>query len=782
MIHQLFQKHLYIISGLLIQFLVQQVHGQTGNLRGQIVSEDQRGVAEVQLILKGTTYQTLSDSSGYFSFTNIPFGKYKLVATGMACQKQVTDIEVKEENKFISIPVKNKITESEEIVVTATRTEKEISDVATPIKIIPGTQIRQMGALRLNEVLQEQTGLAIVNDHGTGIQMQGFNPDYTMILLNGEPMIGRTAGTLDLTRIAVGNIRKIEIVKGPSSSLYGSEALAGIVNIITEKPSDGFSSQIKPRYNVGNRSYHVFDLTGDVSYQYKKTGIYFFANRYQSLGYDLLPESEELTVPPFHNYTFQTRANYDFTDKTSLIINGRYFTESSQGNTSFTEDNITYNIHQKGDQYDWNLNPVLTHRYSVRLKQSLRYYATQYHSESEMTNRADGSMYDKSFFNQTFNRPETQLDYLWTENHQSTLGGGVNFESVNSTRYTEGKSFYNIYGFLQHDLTVFKNVNFIAGVRLDHHSVYGQRISPKISSLIKVSKWLSLKASAGQGFKAPDFRQLYLNFSNPVAGYSVFGSEEVKTQVEVLQQKGMISQVLMDVNSLETIRAEYSTAYNAGYVLKPYRSVQWSVNFFYNDIKDLIETGAVAIKTNGQSVYTYFNQAQIFTRGLETDLSLKFFKCFTFSAGYQYLEAKNRKVLEDLEAGKYFARDQETLETVQLTKENYGGLFNRSKHMANARLFYMNPKSGWGGSIRCIYRGKYGFGDLNGNNILDDESEYIKGYFLWNISLSKKIHKRFNLQTGIDNLFDYTNPVYVTSIPGRVYYVGLNIEFFKKGK
>jgi len=756
--------------------------GQNNRLQGRIFTEDSIPLSNISLKLKGTSYQTISDSNGSFSFPNIPPGKYKLIAADPSSESLVLPVEVKEgQNSPIIFLVKQAVKETEEVVITATRTEKDVADVPTPIKVIPGTQIRQMGSLRLNEVLQEQTGLAVVSDaHDTGIQMQGFNPDYTMILLNGEPVIGRTAGTLDLTRFAVGNIKKIEIVKGPSSSLYGSEALAGIINIITEKPKEGFSTQLKQRYSTGNRGYNVFDLTGDVSYRYKKAGIYFFANRYQSMGYDLQPETPEKTVPPFNNYTLQTRINYDFSSKTNLVVNARYFSETSNGNTSFSEDNITYKIYQKGSQYDWNLNPVFTHRCSPRLKQTIRYYATQYYTNSEMTNLADGSLYDKSFFNQTFNRPETQVDYLWTENQQTTAGTGVNFESVNSTRYTEGKKFYNIYGYLQHDFTLFKRLSIIAGARLDDHSVYGKRISPKLSSLLKVNKWLSLKASAGEGFKAPDFRQLYLNFSNPVAGYSVFGSEEVKQQVALLQQKGQISQILMDINSLQSIRAEYSTAYNLGFVVTPHKRIQWSVNFFYNDIKDLIETGAVAIKSNGQSVYTYFNQSNVFTRGLETDLSLKLLKNFSFSAGYQYLEAKNKKVLDDIEAGKYFARNPVTLETTKLTKADYGGLFNRSKHMANARLFYMNPKTGWGGNIRCIYRGRYGFGDLNGNNILDDGSEYVKGYFLWNLSLSKKIYKRFTVQGGIDNLFDYTNPVYITSIPGRIYYLSLQIEFAKK--
>ncbi|MEY4930965.1 MAG: hypothetical protein RI909_1689, partial [Bacteroidota bacterium] len=120
----------------------------------------------------------------------------------------------------------------EEIIVTATRNERTVGALPMPVSLIPKNQIKTMGSLRLNDVLTEQTGLVVVpqiNAQGNGIQIQGFNPDYTLILIDGEPIIGRYTGSLELSRIAIGNIKQIEIVKGPSSSLYGSDALAGVI-------------------------------------------------------------------------------------------------------------------------------------------------------------------------------------------------------------------------------------------------------------------------------------------------------------------------------------------------------------------------------------------------------------------------------------------------------------------------------------------------------------------------------------------------------------------------
>src|SRR3546814_14531575 len=101
--------------------------------------------------------------------------------------------------------------------------------------------------VRLDDVLVEQTGLTLVSAHGTGVQMQGFDPDYTLILLDGQPLIGRTTGTLELSSVAVGNIERIEVGKGPYSSFTDSEALEEVSNIVTEDPEMGTRGNLSAR-------------------------------------------------------------------------------------------------------------------------------------------------------------------------------------------------------------------------------------------------------------------------------------------------------------------------------------------------------------------------------------------------------------------------------------------------------------------------------------------------------------------------------------------------------
>ena len=208
----------------------------------------------------------------------------------------------------------------DEVVITATKSERLLGALPMPVTVISKKQIQAMGSLRLNDVLAEQTGLFIVNDHGNGVQVQGFSPDYTLILVDGEPLVGRTAGTLELSRLAVGNIKQIEIVKGPSSSLYGSEALAGVINIITESPNTT-TGTLSTRYGTNQTS----DISGSMSFRKNKIGFSVFGNRYATAGYDLTPDLFGKTVTPFQNYTIQPKLSVFFSDKTKLSVSSRYF-------------------------------------------------------------------------------------------------------------------------------------------------------------------------------------------------------------------------------------------------------------------------------------------------------------------------------------------------------------------------------------------------------------------------------------------------------------------------
>ncbi len=652
-----------------------------------------------------------------------------------------------------------------------------------------------MGSLRLNDVLSEQTGLAVVpqvNGQGNGIQVQGFNPDYTLILIDGEPLIGRFTGSLELSRITVGNIKQIEIVKGPSSSLYGSDALAGVINIITDRPQ-GTKGSFYSRYGTNN----TLDLSGDYSKVMGKLGVYVFANRYSTDGYDLSPENFGKTVSPFRNYTGNFKITYKFGPRTDLSFSGRYFHEQQDFNYEVTTPNAE-KIRTSGNGMtdDWNLNPILVHRFSQRLKTTARFYSTRFQTQTHLNNEATDTLYYKDDFQQTFVRPEVNGEYYFNDGNILTAGAGEIFETVQTSRYGDEatRRQQTRYAFFQEEWKPLKKLSLIAGGRYDQNSIYGSQFSPKLSTRFEWNEKITLKGSFGMGFKSPDFRQLYFNFNNSAGGgYSVLGTEVVGDRLAQLESQGQIQTYLYDPALIGKLQAERSKAFNlGGHVILPHALIA-DVNLFYNSIDNLIETQAVAITTANQTIYSYRNIQRAYTEGLEANFTYPVARRLNLSLGYQLLYAKDKDVVDQVKNGQVFWRDPETLVTKRLAPSEYFGLYNRSRNMGNVKLFYADKEKGLEASVRVIYRGRYGVGnitgniqgetippsDRNGNGILDTYDTFVSGYALVNISMAKTIPRGIRIQVGIDNLLNYKDPVYIPNIAGRLMYVSVGYTFSK---
>lgn len=688
--------------------------------------------------------------------------------------------------------------ELEGVIVTATRNERTMGLLPMPVSLISKATIKSMGSLRLNDVLTEQTGLIVVpqvNAQGSGIQLQGFNPDYTLILIDGEPIIGRYTGSLELSRITVGNIKQIEIVKGPSSSLYGSDALAGVINIITERPTSN-KLNFYSRYGTNNS----LDLNGDVSLTNNKFGVYLFANRYSTDGYDLSPDNFGKTVSPFVNLTLNTKITYKISPKTDFSISGRHFKEDQRFNFEVLSGGSSIRTEGNGETVDWNINPVLTHRFSDRLKTVARFYHTRYSTQTNLHLESDGSPYYKDDFKQSFDRPEVNAEYFINDENVLTLGAGFIKESVQTSRYGDEEVRYQNtnYAFFQHEWTPIQKLNIIGGGRYDYNTVYGSQFSPKLSTRYEVNKKVAMKGSFGVGFKAPDFRQLYFNFTNSAAGgYSVLGTEVAAVRLKELDDQGQIQTYLFDPALLGNLQAEKSFSINAGTHAEIFPKLMADINIFYNSINNLIETQAVAITTSGQSIYSYRNILRAYTSGIETNFTYPLSKNLSLSAGYQLLYAKDKDVAQSVRDGEVYYRDPNTLVAKQLKPGEYFGLYNRSRHLGNIKLFYNNKEKGIEASARVIYRGKFGIGDIrgniqgevippsdrNGNSILDKYDDFVPGYALVNVSVAKSLPKYgIRVQLGVDNLFDYTEPILIPNLPGRIFYATLNYTLSQKIK
>jgi outer membrane receptor for ferrienterochelin and colicins len=675
----------------------------------------------------------------------------------------------------------------DELVITATRTERKLSNVAVPVQLIHQKTIRQSGSVRLNDILAEQTGLYITSSgatssagggvFGNGVQLQGLSPDYTLILLDGEPIIGRQGGVIDLTRLAVGNIKKIEIVKGPSSSLYGSEAMGGVINIITDQAQ---LNKLDASFRYGR--FNATDANISVAIKNKKWGLQLFGNRNASDGFDLDKTIAGKTVDPFRNYTSQARVSFNPDDKTKISLSGRYYTEK-QDNYFLTQDissAATIAITGMGNVKDFNLNPVITRQFNDGLRSSMRFYFSRYEYEQTLLKDSDKSDYYYDFFRQDFYRVENQTDIRILKNNFLSAGAGIIAEKLNTTRY-DGKRSNDIgYLFVQDEWRAGEKLTVIGGLRYDDNAAYQSKLSPKFAAQYKLNSRLRFNASYGAGFKAPDFRQLFLNFLNTAAGgYVVYGANEINiASLEQQKQQGIISDILPKAYQLALLKPELSKGLNAGAHYTVNEKLGFDLNVFRNDIDNLIQIDIIAFRSNAAPVYSYFNVKQAYTQGAELNSSYKINRQFQLQGGYQFLMTADKDDLKKIKAGSVFTRDVQTNETSRVTTTDYAGLPNRSKHMANAKLFFEDEKKGLSASLRIIYRSRWGTYDKDGNGIINRDDEFAKGSAQCNINVAKKAGA-FRIQTGVDNLFNYKDEINLPSQPGIQPYISINYSFIK---
>ncbi len=624
--------------------------------------------------------------------------------------------------------------ELDEVIVTATRTLRQLSLAPMPVILISKKQIESTGAVRLRNLLQEQTGITFVKDVGNseGIQMQGIAADYILVMIDGVPLVGRTAGNLDLNRVTVNNIKQVEVVKGSSSCLYGSEALGGVVNIITEKPK---KDQLKGDFHLMTRligDQKELDINGGVRYKKGSFSNVTDVNLNSSGGYDLVPETTQKTVNPYQNYTFNSRFLYDLTDKVTFDLSGRFY-----------QQNIFVNS-VTDTQTDWNINSIVSHKISDKWDIDYTFYATR--------NKTATSINNTTYFNRSLIRPEirAKLDFDNGVGGNFLVGIGGNQDRLDRFSINGEKYITTWYGFTQYDFEPLYNVNLVAGFRYDGSNNYQNAYSPKLSLSWKLNNKITIKGSGGYGFKIPDFRQLFFDFRNVNNGYVVLGTHTIHNLFAGTDE---------DISGVtKQLKPEIGLGFNVGTSFKPIKNLKINVNLFRNDIRNLIdsfdtELDPVKISIDGRTrIFSYKNFEKVFTQGVEFDLNYKFNDNFRFLMGYQFLDTGDKAQIKKLKKGIVF-KDENGL-TQRASSSIYYGLPNRSKHMVNAKVFYENFEHDFSLNIRGTYRSKFVPRDTNGNDVIDKFDRFVKPITQVNLAIDKTFFGNINFLVGVDNVLN----------------------------
>ena len=657
-----------------------------------------------------------------------------------------------------------------EIIISAAKTSKSIDKLPIPIMIISEKEIKEFGSSKLYDVIKRQTGIvSVTTKTGTeGLQMQGLDASYTTILLDGFPIIGRSFGALDLNRISLVDIEKIEVIKGASSSLYGSDALGGVINLVSKKKiNDGISTILSLKYATHNTT------NASLINQYKKGSLQLSnsIDYYTSDGYDLIHSDKLNTVNPFFNYSISSNLKYDISDKFLLNTNARFY-KQKQVNTSENENSI---LTGESNISEWSLGSSLKYLMNPNFYQQLEIYKTNYRAD-EFLNTEGGVLHDDNYFDHTLLQSELKL-YFTYKGTNSVIGFGNTKEELSRKHFSNNPEQDLKFMYGQLDATIFGKLNVILGSRYDYYTDYSPVISNKLALGIPITKKIHLNSSLGTGFKTPDFRQRYFDFTNSTIGYTVLGRDIAFDRLESMQSEGiMIEEIVPFSELISALKSETSINLNVGVKYYPTKNLSFDLNMFNNRVNDLIEWQLVAIGVNNTNIYSYFNINQVTTTGIEFNTTYKKVDKWEIKFGYQLLYAYDTEVLNEIgNDTSYYARDPETQESIELNKDDYFGLFNRSRHTANIKLnYHINDKTELNTII--TYRSKYALSDFNGNNILDTYDEFVDAYSLCDVALNHQISSFKSFQIGVKNIFGFTNPEYISNISGRLYYINLKIS------
>jgi outer membrane receptor for ferrienterochelin and colicins len=677
---------------------------------------------------------------------------------------------------------------AEHVVITGARNEVLLKNSPVRVELIDQAAIKTTGMVNLGNILQEQTGLQITNHVRSGVQMMGLNPDYTLILIDGQPMIGRVAGVLDLTRVSVGNVQQIEIVKGPMSSLYGSEALAGVINIITRKPADGVSARLYGQIiERGARETQAEIMVGGAAFE-----LTLFGNYKSTLPFvrTQVLEKDTLTVPfaGFTDRTLQARAKWYAAPNLSFSANVRLFGTQSEG--VFIETFFGQVAANKGSVEQNDVSATLAMEWTLgKARLSAQTYASVY-SEFYNFDVAQGGAGIRDNLMRRISRSLVQYDVLWFARNRFTLGGEFQYDDASGSRYPTQPLYRTAVAFAQWEGNPLDWLSYAASARYDATSAFGSSFNPRFSVLYKPTDAVQIRASGGTGFKAPDFRQLFVEFSNRLsgAGYDLVGAYRLGGTLQAERSSAF----------------DLSVAWNAGDIVLDGTSLGvWNLDarLYRNNLTNLIEVFRVG-RTDNRDIYSYRNVARAYTQGVEVNVRGVYVlgsaqsQTLTTSFGYQYLEAMDVEVLEAIQQGRAGTTNPASGEFAPLKLGDYRGLWFRSPHTGTARVQYDNDALGISANVRAQYIGTMGDEALDQNGIVigdparkvwDHAGESVPAF--WNINCAVSKSFRFEKSAsflavtgvratlGVNNVLDALNLRSLPNLVGRQVFFNVNLEW-----
>lgn len=705
------------------------------------------------------TTQQFTDKNGEIKIDKISGSKVILEARLVGFIPIKTTIELKAEQ---TLSMTKDVLNIEQVTITGTRTPQTLKSSPVLTQLITADEIKNVDAQTLPDILEvEMPGIEMASHGGVPVMnMMGLETQYSLILIDGERLAKGLQKTIDYSRINADNIERIEIIRGAGSALYGSEAIGGVINIITKKANKKFDVSANVRYKELNSKDHTqLDLDNaddDYSKKFYKNIDKQNINANLNIGY----KGKKINSSTFFN--FKTVDAYKLSD---TKLRTRYYKSGDIMQEKMPDNNKYYQTPVNGYQ-DFTLSQKLG--YDISDKWMVNISGSFYnHDEYDFHNDAIHDLYqsynangkityllnDKSSFNLSYNTDIYQrFDYSekakeknknhsndyhsFKLNYMSKIGRHnlfAEFEDLYQTLTTDkfvaknltSKYTNNMVIVLQDQFKWTDDFMLIAGIRTGYHSAYKIHASPSISAKYTINK-INLRATYARAFRSPDLKELYMNWSH-LGMFQIEGSADLKPETSNYYS---LSLDFVDIA----------------------KNLNMTLIGSYNDVQNKID----GVWTNSETIYRYvnFHNAQIFS--VEALVKWYFLNHFKLKAGYIFLNSVKSADAQDLSS----------MSPMSLNLQFEYNL-TKNKYRLNA-------------NISGKLTGKKTFNVLDDNDTYGHKDEYYEVrypmYSIWNLTINQYFGKHFKLGLGIKNILDYTAPIVTfntSNTPGRKFFVSV---------
>jgi outer membrane receptor for ferrienterochelin and colicins len=568
--------------------------------------EEKNPLAGASVAIQSINKTVVADSLGIAVFTNIAAGVYKINISYVGMGEQEINITVPQPgNLATEVFLEAEEEAEEEVIVTATRISRTISDIPTRVETISGEELTEKGNMKPGDIrmlLNESTGIQTqqtsATSYNSSIRIQGLDGRYTQVLRDGFPLYAGFSGGLSLMQVAPLDLKQIEVIKGSASTLYGAGAIAGLVNLVSKTPT----AKRDLNFLANGTSAGGFDLSGFYSQKFNKLGITVFGSSNSGKAYD--PAGIGLTaIPEFERYTINPRLFF-YGEKTTANIGFSYITEKRTGGSMDYINKGTTGYFEKNNTDRFTTQAQLTHKLTEHSQLNFKNSYSRFNRLIELQSYLFAGVQQSAFSEVSWQIQQTKTEWVIGANLLTD-----DFEEEKQPGNPVRDYHYNTAGiFLQNTWSPGKQFTLETGLRGDYTANYGFELLPRISGMLRLTPQITARAGGGFGYKTP----------------TVFNEESEKTQF----------QNILPIDPNKTLD-ERSAGVNFDI---NYRTRIGTVGFTINQLFFYTRLNKPLVLTAAGSNYEFLNApGHIDTRGMETNLRFVYddFKLFV---GYTYAD------------------------------------------------------------------------------------------------------------------------------------------------